>query len=247
MTWSGPDGENGMRRILVLTSLGVLLLAGPAKAQSDPEKAAASCIASDADIEHLEAREAACLRELGERASRMGNILSLKLDNGTIKTFHSDPEACKGRDVGNKCVDFRLVGFRPSASLYLASLYLLYVTGSHGSTCWLLSARTGLVTLSINIPHFAPDGSTFVITGRDGADNNWLGVGSTTSDTPTITWQMGPNDQNWEFLRWISNDQVALRDPSQDESCPDANCEAILRRAGDAWALERLPAKPRQK
>jgi len=196
---------SGIGYVSVLASLAVVSLAGPVTAPSSSEAAAVSCIGSDADVADLEAREAACLRELGKRASRTGNILSLKLDNGTTKTLRSNPEACKN-DLADKCVRYRLVGFHP-----LAGRYLVYVTGYENFECQLVSARTGRATAFLNIPHFAPDGSTFFVTGYDGTYDNWIGIGSVASDPPALVWELGPNSEGWEFLRWIDNDQVALR------------------------------------
>jgi hypothetical protein len=225
---------SGIGCVSVLASLAVVSLLGLVTAPSSSAAAAASCIGSDADVADLEAREALCLRELGKRASRTGNVLSLKLDNGTTKTFRSDPEACKN-DRADKCVRYRLVGFHP-----LAGRYLVYVTGYESFECKLVSARTGRATTFLNITHFAPDGSTFFVTFPDSNYDNWLGIGSVTSDPPALVWEMGPTMASWEFLRWINNDQVALLDTASHEGCHDGNCEAILKRAGDVWVLEHL-------
>jgi hypothetical protein len=190
---------NDMRRALVLAPLVVFLLAGPAKAQSDPGNSAAGCVGSDANNAKPEVREAACLLELKERASRVGKVLTLRLDNGTTKTFRSDPEARKN-DLAKKCIDYRLVGFHPAAGRYL-----LYVAGYETSECRLVSARRGKATTFGGIPDFAPDGSTFFFTGNDDTGVSWMGIGSVASDPPVLLWQMGDNE-DWEFARWISNE-----------------------------------------
>jgi len=105
-------GTSGAGYWSVLTPLAVLLLASAITTQLGSGAAAASCIGSDADSADPEAREAACLLELGDRASRTGEILSLKLDNGSTKTFRSNPEACSN-DLADKCVNYHLVGFHP--------------------------------------------------------------------------------------------------------------------------------------
>lgn len=240
MTGSGPVGTNGVGYWSVL--LAVLLLASAIATQMNSEAAAASCIGSDADSADPEVREAACLFELKNRASRTGELLSLKLDNGLTKTFRSNPEACSN-DLADKCVKYRLVGFHPSAGRYL-----VYVTGYESSECRLVSARTGKATTFLDVPHFAPDDSTFFVTGYDGSYDNWIGIGSVASDPPALVWEMGPNvSQSWKFVRWINNDQIALLNTSQSGSCADGNCEAILKRTGHVWALEGLPAKPNSK
>jgi hypothetical protein len=99
-----------------------------------------------------------------------------------------------------------------------------------------VSVRTGKATTFRNVPHFAPDGSTFFVTGYDGAYDNWLGIGSVASDPPELVWEKDPTfGEEWEFVRWINNNQVALVDASKNE--------AVLKRTGDGWALERLPRK----
>ena len=98
----------------------------------------------------------------------------------------------------------------------------------------------------LGIPHFAPDGLTYFVSGYDGSYDNWLAIGSVASDPPVLLWEQGPNvHQGWEFARWVGNDRVALRESAQNEGCPKGNCEGILRRDGIAWTLERLPPASR--
>jgi len=226
-----------VKHSLVLTLLAVALLGGPARAQSNQGTPAESCVGSDAATRDPKAREEICLRELAQRASRTENVLTLKLDNGTRKLFRSNPEACK-KDDDNNCVNYRLIGFHASTGRYL-----VYVTYYENSECKLVSARTGKATTFRDVPRFAPDGSTFFVTGYDGSYNNWLSIGTTASDPPAVVWEEGFFGQSWEFLRWIDNDQVALVDTMKSAICPDGKCEAILRRSGAVWALERLPQK----
>src|SRR5262245_53558719 len=220
----------------ILSSLLALVWVVPAAAQSSAPDAAATCVGSDADSASPEARESACLLELGDRATRKGNALLLKLDHGQTKAYRSNPEACQN-DVADKCVTYRLVGYHPSAKRYL-----LLVAGYEGRECKLVSARDGKATTFLDVPHFAPDGSTFFVNVYDGSYDNWFGIGSVASNPPALVWEMGPNvHQGWNFVRWIDNDQIALRDTAMSESCPDGNCEAVLKRAADGWLLERVP------
>lgn len=220
---------------LVLSSLVVLLLVGPAAAQSNAHASTANCIGSDADTMEPEAREAVCLRELGGRAYRTGSVLSLTLDNGTSRIFRSNPKACKD-DLAEKCVNYRLVGFLPAAGRYL-----VLVTGYESSECRLVSARTGRATKLFGLPHFAPDGSTFFVTGVDNAYDSWIGIGTIASDPPALMWKMGSDpNHSWKFLRWIDDVRVALIDTARSEACPNGNCDALLSRSGtNAWTLER--------
>src|SRR5215510_6640906 len=61
----------------ILSSLLALVCVVPAAAQSSAPDAAATCGGSDADSASPEARESACLLELGDRATRKGNVCSL--------------------------------------------------------------------------------------------------------------------------------------------------------------------------
>ena len=219
-----------------------LLIADEAVAQSSQGTAGERCIGSDAESKDPNARERICLKELGDRAQRSGNALTLGLEGGKTKVFRSDPDACAKDDAAH-CANYYLVGFLASARRYL-----VYATYYEGFECKMVSASTGKATTFRNIPRFAPNGSTFFVTGHDGGYDNWLGIGSVMSDPPALTWEMGPIvHENWEFVRWIDNDRVALRDSGSSEKCPDGNCEAILRREAKAWRLERLPPQSRSK
>lgn len=134
-------------------------------------------------------------------------------------------------------MNYNLVGFLPATEHYL-----IQVSGYEGSESWLLSARTGMVTKLRDIPHFAPDGATFFVSGFDGTYESSLSIGSLTSDASAIVWETFLHrDETWVYQRWIDNDQIALRAIDKSESCPGGNCDAILRRAGNAWTLDRLP------
>jgi hypothetical protein len=225
-----------MRLHLVLAFAICVLLVGPAEAQSSNGNSTANCVGSDAETKDPKGREAVCLRELGDRASRSGNVLSLKLDSGKTKVFRNDPEAC-GKDDANHCANYYLVGFHPSAARYL-----VYATYYEDFECKLVSVHTGKVTTLRNIPHFAPDGATFFVTGFDGSYDNWLNVGSMSSDPPALVWETGPLvGEDWGFVRWIDNDRIALRNSVHGGGCPDGNCEAVLKRTNNTWTLERLP------
>jgi hypothetical protein len=138
-------------------------------------------------------------------------------------------------------VTYRLVGFHAAAQRYL-----VHVAGYEGFECRLVSARTGRATTLLDIPHFAPDGSTFVVTGFDSAYDSWITIGSVASDPPALSWKSGPSFiEQWMFVRWINNDEVAVRNTVKSASCPDGACDAILRRSGTSWALVGPPGTGR--
>ena len=237
----------GMRQVwLLLVVAGALLAACPATAQTTEqtteqttkEAVAASCVGSDLDFEDPKARELICLGELGDRVSRKGNVLSLKLDDGRTRAFRSDPKACQNDDASH-CENYYLVGFHPSSGRYL-----VYGTYYESSDCKMVSVRTGRATSFLDVPHFAPDGQTFFVTGVDGTYDNWLGVGSMTTDPPALQWrnQADPNVY-WKFVRWVDNDQIELSTHKKGETCSDGNCDSVLKRAADGWMLDRVQPK----
>lgn len=222
--------------VCVVVSSAVSCLGGATLAQPGPTQDE-TCADSDAGNASPEAREAICLRELSARAHRAGNVLSLKLDDGTTKTFRSNPDACR-RDDAQRCVNYRLIGFHAGSERYL-----VYVTGYEGFQCRLVSARTGKATTFLNVPHFAPDHVTFFVTGDDGSYDNWIGIGSVASDPPALVWkERAELYKSWDFVRWIDNDHVALalHEKQTKQGCPRGDCDAVVARTDKSWALERV-------
>jgi hypothetical protein len=99
-------------------------------------------------------------------------------------------------------------------------------------------------------PYFSPDGSSFVVIDNDyayGGDHD-LSIGSHANGSFSLDWEhgIGSDDlREWRLDRWIDNDHIALRTFPADagQKCPDNNCDAMLVRFGNGWALRRLPAK----
>ena len=217
---------------VTLALLGAPRFARPELARPELARPELVCVGSDAGSASPEAREVSCLRELAARASRAGNVLTLRLNDGSTRSFRSNPEACKN-DVADKCVTYRLVGFHAAAERYLVR-----VAGYESVECRLVSARTGRVTTMLDIPRFAPDGSTFVVIGVDEAYNSVITIGSVASDPPAVSWKSGFSIlESWTFVRWINNDEVAMRNTVKSAACPDGACDAILRRSGTGWTL----------
>jgi hypothetical protein len=224
-------------RLGLLSAIAVLL-GSPAAAQTTSHFGPA-CIGTDADAADLQVREVACLFELRDRASRKGDILTLKLDNGTTKIYHSNP--CTN-DSADNCASYRLVGYHVPTKRYL-------VCGAYYEEhdCKLVSARDGKTTTIANIPHFAPDGSTFIVMG-DEYSGALVAIRTMSSNPPAPVWQLEGDDRfGWQFVRWIDNDRVALRLYSDAGSCPSGSCDAVLKRAASGWVLERSLSQPGQK
>lgn len=183
-----------------------------------------------------EDQEILCIHILANSASRNGNTLTLRFDNGKIKTYQSNPEACQ-KDEANACLDYRLVGYHPSARLFL-----LLERGYEDRDCLLISARDGTTTKLPDVPHFAPDGSTFI----SFDDENGFSIGSVANSPPSWTsteWADWRDSRTWEFQRWLDMDHIALRTSSQSEACPRGSCEAVLVHDGNSWNIQRNPVK----
>jgi hypothetical protein len=224
---------------------GCLVLALPrsAAAQAGPNSAPATC-GVDIDVQKADELETACLRELGRLASREGDLLTLRLESGASKVYRDDPKACVTDDVKN-CINHRLAAYHAEAHVY--SIVIQYY---EGSSVELLSARTGKVLLVSGAPYFSPDGSRFVAIDNDyghGGPHD-LSVGSTANSSLSLEWEHlseAGELREWRLERWIDNDHIALRvyPADADRKCPDNNCDAMLVRFGNGWAIRRLPAK----
>jgi hypothetical protein len=233
-----------------LIGMAQVSLVGGALGQSGSTRPAASCIGVDYDG-HADpkVRESACLSELRNLATRKGALLTLKLENGATKTFLSNPTACQNDDA-SRCADYRLIGYHGAAHLYL-----IRGQAYQEHDCALVRARDGKVTTLANAPHFAPDGSTFVLVNDNATSIRSfdLAIGSVTADGPALVWQRPPNDSEaFEFQRWIDNDRIAFEVRYLDQKgldqkgneCPQKRCDAVLVRFGASWTTLRLA--PRQ-
>jgi hypothetical protein len=221
----------------------LLLLPRYAAAQAGNNAAPVTC-GVDIDGEKADAVEAACLREFGKFASREGDLLTLRLDNGASKMYRDDRKACQ-EDDAEKCISHRLVAYHAEARVY--SIALRYY---EGSAVELVSARSGNVLRLSGTPHFSPDGSRFVVIDNDYAFGGPydLAVGSHANGSFSLDWEHATESDDlreWRLERWIDNDNIALRVFPADagQKCPDNNCDVILTRFGNGWMISRLPAK----
>jgi hypothetical protein len=222
---------------LILVSILIAGFVNSAAAQTGVSRSSPACIGRDfAEREDPAAREALCLRELANTASGEGNVLTLKLGNGSVKTYRSEPEACTN-DNAEACVRYRLIGYHASAGLFL-----VHAQGYEGHDSQFVNAQDGDADRVFGIPHFAPDGSTFVVINNDitGVRQYDLAIGTVATKPPALTWGRAPNDnESWEFQRWLDGNRVALRNTMKTEACPGGNCEVVLTRVGSGWRLDR--------
>jgi hypothetical protein len=226
--------------LLVLASLGQAVLA-----QSSLSAPAATCLNADIGGEASAPGEAGCLRELRGRASRKGDLLTIRLENGTTKTYRDDPKACKNDDAQH-CISHQLLSYHSEAHVY--SIGIQYY---EGSSVELLSARTGGVLRLSGVPHFSPDGSRFVVIDNDYAYGGPydLGIGSAANGALALEWQKANGEEplEWRFQRWVDNDHVALRvfPADTEQKCPTDECDALLVRFGNGWIVRRSPTVQR--
>jgi hypothetical protein len=221
----------------------LLLLPGDAVAQAGADAAPAACSVDIAD-QKADVLEPACLREFAKFVSRDGDVLTLRLESGASKVYQDDPKACQEDDAKN-CIYHRFVAYHAEARVY--SIAINYY---EGSSVELVSARTGNVLRFSGTPYFSPDGSRFVVIDNDyayGGDHD-LSIGSHANGSFSLDWEhgIGSDDlREWRLDRWFDNDHIALRTFPADagQKCPDNNCDAMLVRFGNGWALRRLPAK----
>lgn len=221
-----------------------LLLPELAAAKAGTNSAPAICGVDIGDQE-ADALEAACLRELGRLASRKGDVLTLRLENGTSKVYRNDRKACDAEDA-QKCIYYGLAAYHAKAHVY--SIVLQYYEGGGFE---LLSARTGNVLRLSGTPYFSADGSRFIVIDNDYAFGGPydIAIGSVANGSLSLEWQQvstGGGPLEWRLQRWIDNDHIALRvyPLGIGQKCPDNNCDAILTRFGNSWVISRLPAKP---
>lgn len=231
------------RRAIFLLVFGwiAFVVAGHAAGQAISNAPNRVCSA-DAEDQKVEAREADCLRKLGTQASRKGEQLTLRIENGSSKVYRDNPKACTNDDSKN-CVVHWLVGYHPGARVYS-----ILITYYEGRDVELVSARTGNVLRVGGEPHFSADGSRFLVIVNDLAYGPYnLAVGSATNGSLQLDWQRADEGEpmEWHVQHWIDDDHIALQVFAADTApkCPDNDCDAILTRFDSGWAVRRLPAK----
>jgi hypothetical protein len=157
--------------------------------------------------------EAKCLADLHDVASRKGDVLILRLDNGVTKTFRSNPKACYG-DNTEKCNVTTLIGYMSPQHMFVlrGSVYELTRYG-------LVGGRNGQVVGLEGEPHLSPDGKRFVVVAVADEMNGWerdVAIFSESSFPPRLEWSYkteAPPDVYaiYSFVGWDGNDRISLR------------------------------------
>lgn len=212
-------------------------------AQNAPRSGAPYCSKTDyaytGQNESREQQENLCLRVLGRSVKRSGDVLTLQLANGRSKAYRNNQKACDNDDADH-CVSYWLVGYHATAHLFIL------LTGDYdGFGGMFVSALDGTETRLDEPPHFAPDGSSFIVIGRvDSLEGGCFAIGSVRSRPPSLdAWRdFASNDaEYWEFQRWLDNDHIAVKFDRLSETCKSGPCEGVLERAGNDWSLRRKP------
>jgi hypothetical protein len=176
-------------------------------------------------------KEAKCLTDLHGIASRNGNALNLRLDNGSTKTFRSS-KPCE--EAGETCDVTTLVGYMPPQHMFVLrrdgyeSVRYLVVSGQNGKS-FELEAE----------PHLAPDGKQFVVVGADEM-NGWerdVAIFSASSFPPKLEWgyRTQPPDEyaTYAFAGWDGNGRIKLR----ATGAQNAQTETDVRHTAEGWKL----------
>jgi len=185
-------------------------------------------------------QEAVCIDRSQGMASRKGNLLRLKLEDGKSSEFRGELGACAEGEA-RKCVIYRLDGYRPTEGLFV-------VAESHSDQGRFLvvDRRTGgRTTVENRPPRFSPLGSHFVgvasATGRMSGHD--LAVWSAGGAEPRLVWSHDPpaqGDTTYEFLSWQGENTVLLGTSCRPTaSAPWHKGEARIVRSDAGWTLEK--------
>jgi hypothetical protein len=208
----------------------ILLFPSPSFAETSSSPQALYCGKDKFDTRKTEPehQEAACLEKLSNLASRKENELSLKLSNGIYKTLKSS--SCEADPDG--CMNYFLVGYISSAKVYI-----LHVAGYENAIFMLVDSVDGTELRIGDLPHFSPDGSSFIVI--DNGDGDYgLAIGTLVNSRPKFIWTRAADaTESWDFQSWVDDHQVALR-VEGGVLCPKGKCGVILTQAGKNWALK---------
>jgi hypothetical protein len=204
------------------TAPGVLQQGAQAPAEPTP---------SEVHATHCD-KEATCLADLHGLASRTGDLLKLKLDDGKTRTFRSNPKACD--DDAQNCNVTALVGFMPPLHMFVLR------SGGYEIVRYLVvSGRDGKSFDLEAEPRLAPDGRHFVVVAADEM-NGWerdVAIYSTASFPPRLEWSYRTEKTDpysiYSFAGWDGNGRIKLR-----VSGADKETETEVTRTAEGWTLK---------
>jgi len=204
-----------------------LMLGGSALAQSGPPAK---------DIVYCE-REKDCLAKLNGLADRKGNVLRLKLENGTEKTFRENRQACDAHDA-EECLRYDLRAYLPAQHAYVVKW-----SGYEESGSLVISTKTGHSVELDSLPQFSPSGRWFASVNVNQIDESQyaFGIWSTTPDGPQQVFRysarMTQPDEHWEFVGWDGDDRIKLKVSINPGSGQMREMETSAVRTAQGWRL----------
>jgi hypothetical protein len=185
-----------------------------------------------------------CLRRLDKLAQRRGHVLSLKLANGTTKTFETTSHRCFDYDSPSyseenrpaECISYTLKGYFPAHRHVLLDVG----EGQHYGWYSIVSGRTGHETRIPNIPHYAPGGRRFASVNPSEAEDhaeNAIYIWST-GEPPKLEFHHQPKGYTlYRFDRWEGSDRVVLSvEFSGEEGLKRAPATVV--RTKEGWRLD---------
>ena len=159
-------------------------------------------------------------------------MLSLRLDNGSTKTFRSS-KSCE--EAGERCDLTTLIGYMPPQHMFVLrrdgyeSVRYLVVSGQNGKSFELEAD-----------PHLAPDGKQFVVVAADEM-NGWerdVAIYSTSSFPPRLEWsyrtQKADEYAIYSFAGWDGNGRIKLRSNGPQ----NMETETGVTRTAEGWKLK---------
>lgn len=221
-------------RFLLPALLGCLLASGcMTRGAPEPEPV------TSADACHGLAEDA-CIAATNGDARRKGDLLSLKLASGKDKEYRSMPQACN-EGIHEKCLEYRLWGYRPADGLYVVSMGF-----TEGGGYLVVDKATGSeARLDNDIPNFSPSGRRFVgvMSSEAHEPELDLAVWSLAAGAPRLEWShrtVAGKYALYEFAGWQGEDRVRLKVTyGPTDGGPNKDGEATITRIDDGWALEK--------
>jgi hypothetical protein len=188
-------------------ALVTVLLAGTALAQPRELTTRVRCDLAGNGEDSIQV-ERHCLAQVGGLAVRAGDELRLKLENGTIRTFTDEHQACEQQNSA-KCLLYRLAAYYPQQKLFVIE-QLAY----ESSRFIVVNGRSGSIARMDVLPHLAPSGKRLVTAA---AVEAWevekeIAIYSVRKDKIDLEWSYkAPDYEMWSFVSWNGDDRVKLK------------------------------------
>jgi hypothetical protein len=202
--------------VLVLSLLAASLLAGRAAAQDAPAYAMSKHPSQDGRCRgdtgaaDLDRSEKACLAQLTGIATRQGNALRVKLQNGKSRVYQNRTEGCE-QGTSADCIDYELTGYFAKHSLLLIQI------GYYEGVEWMLvrldnGKETKIVLPPFYSPHEKWLASACWSLGPSGCENG-IDIVAAIPDQTAHEWHYRvPDDEDafYEFVGWDGDERVKL-------------------------------------